>query len=147
MIVEYPVLIVEDDAPFRRSLENFLHRAGYAFHSCSNSRDALALAEVVRPCVVIVEYHLSDGNGVALLQKLMRIVPEAEPILISEYDFQAVAPMLVGVRAGSFLKKPFDLVELESALSCACGKGGESGGTLEWKRELSGEGMPACLLK
>jgi ActR/RegA family two-component response regulator len=145
--VEFPVLLVEDDAPFRRSLENFLGRAGYTFYSCANTRDALMLAEAVRPGILIVEYHLSDGNGVTLLRNLMRIVPEAKRILISEYDFQAVAPRLVDVPVGSFLKKPFDVVDLECALSGASSNGGKSSDTLEWNRGLSGEGMPASLLK
>ncbi|NTU47612.1 MAG: response regulator [Syntrophobacteraceae bacterium] len=145
--VKCPVLVVEDDAPFRRSLENFLDRAGYAYHSCTNTRDALMLAEAVRPGILIVEYHLSDGNGVTLLRNLMRIVPEAERILISEYDFQAVAPKLADVPVGSFLKKPFDVVDLECALSGANSKGGKSSDTWEWKQELGSEGMPASLLK
>ncbi|NLI81128.1 MAG: response regulator [Deltaproteobacteria bacterium] len=145
--MEYAVLLVEDDAPFRRSLENFLTRAGYTYRSCSSTRDALAIAEAVRPDVVIVEYQLPDGNGVTLLRKLMRIVPEAEPILISEYDFQAVSHMLMNVRAGSFLKKPFDVVDLEAALSFAREKAGKLTETLEWKRVMSSEGMPPCVLK
>jgi len=145
--VKCPVLLVEDDAPFRRSLENFLDRAGYTYYSCSNTRDALILAETVRPGILIVEYHLSDGNGVTLLRNLMQIVPEAERILISEYDFQAVAPNLADVPVGSFLKKPFDVVDLECALSCASSNGDMLNDKLEWNRELSHEGMPAYLLK
>lgn len=147
MRVERPVLVVEDDAPFRRSLENFLDRAGYTYYSCSNTRDALVLAETVRPGILIVEYHLPDGNGVTLLRNLMRIVPEAQRILISEYDFQAVSPKLADVPVGSFLKKPFDVVDLECALSCANSSGGMLNGTLERNQELSHGGMPAYLLK
>lgn len=125
MHVENLVLLVEDDAPFKRSLEKFLNQAGYAFDSCSTAREALALAEKHRHDVVIVEYHLPDSNGASLLEKLMLVAPAVSSIVLSKYDFQAIANDLDRVRIGSFLKKPFDLVELESALSSACSKAGK----------------------
>jgi DNA-binding NtrC family response regulator len=116
------VLLVEDEASLRRSLEKCLERAGYTFECCSTARDALALAERLDPDIVIAEYHLPDANGVALLEKLTRIVPNATAILLSEYDFQAIAKDVLHVNVRSFLKKPFDLVELEAALSSARSK-------------------------
>jgi DNA-binding NtrC family response regulator len=116
------VLVVEDEASLRRSLEKYLERAGYAFDSCSTAREALALAGEFDPDIIITEYHLPDANGAALLEKLTRIIPDVAAILLSEYDFQAVAKDLVQVTVRSFLKKPFDLVELEAALSSARSK-------------------------
>ena len=122
MSTENRVLLVEDEASLRRSLEKCLERAGYTFECCSTARDALALAERLDPDIVIAEYHLPDANGVALLEKLTRIVPNATAILLSEYDFQAIAKDVLHVNVRSFLKKPFDLVELEAALSSARSK-------------------------
>ena len=113
------VLVVEDEASLRRSLEKYLERAGYAFECCATAREALALAERLDPAIVIAEYHLPDANGVALLEKLKRIVPDVAAILLSEYDFEAVTKDLDQAEVWSLLKKPFDLVELEAALSSA----------------------------
>ncbi len=122
MGAENQVLLVEDEASLRRSLEKCLERAGYAFECCSTARDALALAERLDPDIVIAEYHLPDANGLALLEKLTRMLPGVATILLSEYDYQAVAKDVLHVRVRSFLKKPFDLVELEVALSSARSK-------------------------
>jgi DNA-binding NtrC family response regulator len=119
---EIQVLLVEDEPSLRRSLIKYLERAGYTFECCATAREALALAERLDPDIVIAEYHLPDANGVAMLERLMRIVPEVAAILLSEYDFQAVAKDLVHVAVRSFLKKPFDLVEFEAALSSARSK-------------------------
>jgi DNA-binding response OmpR family regulator len=116
------VLLVEDEASLRRSLEKYLERAGYAFECCATAREAIALAERLPPEIVIAEYHLPDANGLTLLDKLTRIAPTAVGILLSEYDLQAVDRDLVDVAVWSFLKKPFDLVELEAALSSARSK-------------------------
>lgn len=147
MRVQNLVLVVEDDAPLKRSLEKFLNQAGYAFDSCSTAREALVLAEKLRHDVVILEYHLPDSNGASLLEKLMRIAPKTAAIVLSEFDFQAVANELGRVRIESFLKKPFDLIELENALSSACSKTGKSipGGDRQASTNL--EGTPASIFK
>jgi YesN/AraC family two-component response regulator len=80
------------------------------------------LAERLDPDIVIAEYHLPDANGLALLEKLTRMLPDVAAILLSEYDFQAVAKDLFHVKVWTFLKKPFDLVDLEVALSSAHAK-------------------------
>jgi len=115
--VEIRVLLVEDDAPLRRSLEKYFERAGYAFDSCSNACDALKLAAHSHYDVVIAEYLLPDANGASMLKMLTLMMPKATPILISEYDLLAIADDLVEANVRSFLMKPFDPVDLESALS------------------------------
>lgn len=141
------VLLVEDDASFRRSLEKFLNQAGYAFDSCSTAREAMALAEKLRHDVVIVEYHLPDANGASLLEKLMLVAPKTAAIVVSEYDFQAIANELGRVKIESFLKKPFDLAELEAALCSACSKPSRPIQNVDRQPEPNLEGMPASIFK
>jgi two-component system C4-dicarboxylate transport response regulator DctD len=146
--IENRVLLVEDEASLRRSLENYLKRAGYTFDSCSTAREALAVAERLHPDIVIAEYHLPDANGVALLEKLKRIVPHVAAILLSEYDFQAVAKDMAHVTVRSFLNKPFDLVELEVALSSARSEVGITPvENIEGERKFGFEGMPSFIRK
>lgn len=119
------VLLVEDDAPLRRSLEKFLNTAGYPFRSCSTAAQALALAQKAIPRVVILEYHLPDANGCSLVKQLSHVDPGIIAIVLSEFDFQAVAQNLDRVKIQTFLLKPFDLVDLEVALRCACLESGK----------------------
>jgi DNA-binding NtrC family response regulator len=136
------VLVVEDEASLKRSLTKYLERAGYTFECCATAREALALAERHVPGIVIAEYLLPDANGAGFLEKLVRIVPDVAVILLSEYDFQAVSRDLAHVAVGSFLKKPFDLVEFEAALSSARSKvGGVTSVDLGVKREHGFDGV------
>jgi DNA-binding NtrC family response regulator len=121
-VEENRLLLVEDEAPLRRSLENFLHRGGYAFDSCGTSREALAQALECHYDVAIVEYHLSDGDGIALIERLRTLQPNLRAIMISAYDFQAIADELQRMDVYAFLKKPFDPIDLETALRSACSK-------------------------
>ncbi len=139
--VENLVLLVEDDASLRRSLEKFLDRAGYAFHSCSTASQALAIAQKATPHVVILEYHLPDANGHSLIEKLNLVAPETVAIVLSEYDFQAVADYLDRVKIQTFLKKPFDLVDFEAALCSACDIATRNPGNGQRLQEVKLEGM------
>jgi DNA-binding NtrC family response regulator len=145
---EIQVLLVEDEAPLRRSLEKYLERAGYTFECCSTAREALTLAEILAPDILIAEYHLPDANGVVLLEKLTRIVPKVAAILLSEYDFQTVAKDVAHITVRSFLKKPFDLGELETALSSARSKAKLARvDNTEVERKMAVRGMPVSIPK
>lgn len=128
------ILLVEDEAPLRRSLESFLDRAGYTFDSCPTAREALVLAQALHPAVAIVEYHLPDASGSTLLKRLAQVAPDTVVVVISKYDFQAVAHEMARVDVHSYLKKPFDPVELEVALSSACARVHCGNGKLKRKR-------------
>jgi len=141
--VENLVLLVEDDASLRRSLEKFLKKAGYTFESCSTASQALNLAQKAAPHAVILEYHLPDANGPSLIEKLRFITPETVAIVLSEYDFQTIAEDLDRVKIEAFLKKPFDLVDFEAALCSACAKASRNPGKGEWLPEVKLEGVPA----
>ena len=62
------------------------------------------LAEILDPDVVIMEYHPSDANGLALLEMFTRMLPDVAAILLSEYDFQTVAKEVFHVKVRSLLK-------------------------------------------
>ncbi len=141
MRAENLVLLVEDDASLRRSLEKFLDRAGYAFDSCTTASQALNLAQTIPPHVVILEYHLPDANGPSLIEKLKLIAPDTVAIVLSEYDFQAVAEDLDRVQIETFLNKPFDLVDFEAALHSAYTRPANSRKG-EWLPESELEGVP-----
>jgi DNA-binding NtrC family response regulator len=121
-VKEERLLLVQDQAPLRRSLENFFRRGGYAFDSCSTSREALVRAGLHPYRVAIVDYHLCDGDGAALIERLRAVQPYLQAIVISSYDFQAVADELRNVDVHAFLKKPFDPIDLETVLRSACAR-------------------------
>ena len=120
MEVEIRILLVEADAPLKRSLEKFLTSAGYSICDCADAREALAAAENFHPDIVICEYHLPDANGAVLVERLMRFLPDVVAVLISEFDFQSISPDFARSRVHGFLKKPFDLAELETVLTSSC---------------------------
>jgi DNA-binding NarL/FixJ family response regulator len=109
----------------------------------------LALAERIDPQIAIVDYHLPDGSGARLVDGLKRVVPKVAAILISEYDFQVVVKESAQISVRYFLKKPFDVVDLESALSSARTKQRVTAvdDDEELGCELDLKGIPVSILK
>lgn len=147
VIVGRRLLLVENDAPLRRSLENFLATSGYTFRSCSTVSDALKFAMEFRPDVVITEYRLPDANGVTLIERLERVCPNVVAVLIAEYDFELIANALKQAKVHYFLKKPFDPVEFEMALYSSCSKAQAAVTNLQWEESLNLEGMSASIME
>ncbi len=137
------VLLVEDEAPLRRSLTKFLERAGYAFDSCTTVRDALVRAKHDSYDVLIAEYRLPDDNATELLQQLKRTLPDISSIIIAEYDPPVIADALHRAGVERYLKKPFDVVDFEAALLSAGSKAADSIRNAEWTQALDCDTVPA----
>ncbi len=110
------VLLVEDDAPFRRSLENFLDRSGYHVVSCAMARRALELHARAPFDLAVVEYHLPDANGADLGRRLMLMRPDLRVLMISFYDYDLISREVRKAGVQGFLKKPFDPAEFDATL-------------------------------
>jgi DNA-binding response OmpR family regulator len=143
---ENRVLLVEDEAPLKRSLEKFLERSGYPYDSCCCARDALNLARMFKYDIIILEYHLPDANGGTLLRDLKLVDPDMASIVISEFDYPVVARDLLKVNVRSFLKKPFDVAELESAMISASSRKSLPGRKPEWEQLVNLECSSASIL-
>jgi hypothetical protein len=64
-------------------------------------------------------------------------------IVLSEYDFHALADVLYRVKIETFLQKPFDLVDFEAAVRSACTKASRISTEGEWAPEVKLNGVPA----
>lgn len=64
-----PVLLLEDQPLIALDLEELLLAAGMREVICLRSvEEGLLWLEAGKPCVIIVDYHLSDGASLAILQ-------------------------------------------------------------------------------
>lgn len=110
------ILIVDDDADIRDSLQDFFEDAGYAVATAADGAEALdRLGNDQPPCVVILDLMmpLVSGNQVyATMQEDPRL--SKVPVIISTSD-PSRAP-----RGVPIMKKPIDLGRLLSAVREHC---------------------------
>jgi CheY-like chemotaxis protein len=119
------LLVVDDQALFRRSLEDRLRGDGYKVASAGNGLEALELLEETpSPCLILLDLMMPVMNGVEFLHALERRRDRGEVrvVLISAYgvvDRVALgSPRIVGR-----LHKPVEMGELRQMLDGQLGIG------------------------
>lgn len=113
MTLRAKLLVVEDDASIRRLLHAALERAGYEVVDAATAKEALSLADVIRPELVLLDLGLPDRDGLELIQLFRaRANPAPAIIVVSarQKTDEKVAALDLG--ADDYLTKPFDSEEL-----------------------------------
>lgn len=116
MTAQPKILIVEDDAHIRRLLRVAIERSGYAVSEAATAREAMSLADIDKPEVVLLDLGLPDRDGLELIQLLRS---KAAVIVVSarEDTVEKVAALDLG--ADDYLTKPFDTEELLARVRAA----------------------------
>lgn len=111
-----PLLLVDDDAPFRARLELMLTRRGFAVTSCGSLAEALAMAPRLGAAFAIVDMRLGDGNGLDLVPALRDANPGIRIVILTGYGNLATAVAAIKTGAVDYLAKPADPEAIISAL-------------------------------
>lgn len=107
------VLLVDDDANLRDSLEAVMVAAGYDVVPASNGLEALAAAVTRPPQVIVSDVHMPVLEGPEMV-RILRAVPQfvQVPVVLMS-GVQTTA----GVFADRLLRKPFEPATLLESLS------------------------------
>jgi serine/threonine-protein kinase len=116
------VLVVDDDPLFARIATRCALVAfsdvPVAISKATTAKDAIANIEQKRPDIVVLDYHLPDGNGLDVLSRLRAERGGANTDVIVASNFLTSAPRwrfdVLGVR--EFVEKPIDFNALVAVL-------------------------------
>lgn len=110
------VMLVEDDPVFASALKGFLKVKGFAVEHAATCEQARAMLPVASWDVVLLDWCLTDGEGIALLPTLRRQARKASVIMLTARD--QISDRIQGLDAGAddYLVKPFDPEELLARL-------------------------------
>jgi PAS domain S-box-containing protein len=109
------VLLVEADARLSGQLGDTFTHQGYQVDAVSTVSDAAGAFAAQTYALAIIEYHLSDGSGDALLDALRRQQPECVCIMMTSDPDPQLAVDWMKRGAAAYLQKPFHpdyLIEL-----------------------------------
>jgi len=112
------VIVVDDQALFRRSLQDRLRSAGYDVVAAENGIEALELLQAApSPCVVLLDLMMPVMNGVEFLQALDRR-SDADGVRVMLVSGHGVVERVAldSKRIVARLQKPLEMDELRSAL-------------------------------
>ncbi|HUR88423.1 MAG TPA: response regulator transcription factor [Ramlibacter sp.] len=108
------VLLVEDDASMRATLERALSRRGMHITPCADGARAIYQWKASTPDVVLLDLSLPGLDGLDVLEQA-RAEGLRTPVLVLTAR-GTVGDRILGLNAGAddYLPKPFDLDELEA---------------------------------
>ncbi len=109
------VLLVEDDTSFGNLLRDEVEDMGLAVRLVNTAEEAVVTATEWMPDLIISDLRLPGADGLALLDRVKREIPEGTPDVLMITAFGTVAKAVESLKAGAedFLTKPLDFEHLE----------------------------------
>jgi len=114
------ILIVDDSEAFAASVADMLDGA-FDARVAHSAREALELAEEIRPRIVFLDIVLPDGEGYDVCSRLKRAFlnqPMQIVLMSANYDANRMERILA-TGADDFIKKPFEPLEFQLRLKAA----------------------------
>ncbi len=111
------VLLVEDEAALRESVQDALTDAGYALDAAADGEEGLYYGTEYTPDVAVIDLGLPKLNGIELIRQL-RAQHRSFPILVlTARDRWQDKVEALGAGADDYLVKPFHVEELLARLN------------------------------
>ncbi len=130
------ILIVDDEASIRESLQTLLEMEGFTVETASTGEDGLAKAAEQPMDLVLLDFALPDRNGLEILRDIRDRDPDLGVIMITAYGTveNAVAAMQSG--ASNFVQKPWDNEKLIADVRAVVGRKRAEEENIQLKRAL-----------
>jgi len=149
------ILIVDDEAEIRGSLEEILREEGYGVASAGTAAEAIVLLQDAPYDVVLLDIWLPDRDGLDVLNDVHALAAEARPevVIISGHGTIETAVKATMLGAYDFLEKPLSLDRTLIVLKNAVEARRLRRDNLEFKRQfslqsvLTGDSVPSKALR
>ena len=110
------LLLVDDDAPLRRSLARALERRGFHVLAAVGLAEARDHAQAHKPEFAVLDMRLTEGSGLDLVRTLRELRPEVRIVIVTGYGNIATAVAAIKAGAADYLAKPVDADDVVNAL-------------------------------
>src|SRR5262245_52262527 len=118
----FRVLVIDDDPSVRDYMEALVSRQGYQVYAVADGEQALKMLAETRPDLVTLDVVLPGMDGLATLAELKRRLPEVPVVMLSGHGQARNIVEAMRLGASDFLRKPFEVEELELAFQKALEK-------------------------
>ena len=123
------ILVIDDEKLIRWTLEDTLRKEGHTVFTAESGEVGLKLVEEESPHLILLDLRLPGMDGMAVLEKVKEIEPDALIIILTAHGTVESAVEAMKRGAFDYLNKPFDLGETKMVIQ----KGLE---TVQLKKEM-----------
>ena len=130
------ILIIDDDAEIRYSLDRVLSSDGHAVITADSGESGVEMAEKNKPNLIFLDNRMGGMSGIETLQHLRTAAPTSLVILMTAYGTTQTAIQAMKHGAFDYVLKPFDLVKLKEMVAKALKAGSDSGNSETVEKRL-----------
>jgi DNA-binding NtrC family response regulator len=130
------VLIIDDEAEIRESLQTLLEMEGYEVDSAPTGEEGLTRIGERTFDLVLLDLALPDRNGIDLLAELHSQTPQIAVIMITAYGTVENAVRAMQAGATNFVQKPWDNEKLLADVRAAIARHRAEEENIQLKRAL-----------
>ncbi len=106
------VLVVDDEAITRDVVEAMLELEDVEVHTAGDGETALAVADDVRPDLVLLDVSLNGVDGIEVCRRLTARVAPPRVVMLTGRADAASREAAAAAGASAYLVKPFSAVDL-----------------------------------
>ena len=117
--MEIKILIAEDENSVRDNLSHFIQQIGKPYQfigGAINGEEALRLAQVQKPHIVITDIRMPRMDGFELIKEMKKVNADTKFIILSGYDEFEYARTAIHLGVQEYLLKPVQSEDLTKAL-------------------------------
>ena len=122
MVERFRVLVIDDDPGVRDYLETLALRLGYSVTAVGDGEEALATLDESKPDIITLDAVLPGMDGLETLRRLKQRIPDVPVVMLSGHGQARTIVEAMKLGASDFLRKPFEVEELELAFQKALEK-------------------------
>jgi two-component system response regulator AtoC len=122
MSSRFRVLVIDDDPGVRDYMEALISRQGYRVFAVADGEEAIRTLEATQPDLITLDVVLPGMDGLETLKQLKQRLPEVPVVMLSGHGQARNIVEAMRHGASDFLRKPFEVEELELAFHKALEK-------------------------
>ncbi|MFB0566515.1 MAG: sigma-54-dependent transcriptional regulator [Candidatus Aminicenantaceae bacterium] len=108
-MIKEKILVIDDEAGIRTSLQGILEDEGYEVETAAKSEDGLSLLKIKNFDLILLDIWLPKMNGIEVLKKIKMMEESSQVIMISGHGTIENAVKATKLGAYDFLEKPLSL--------------------------------------
>ena len=114
------LLVVDDEEKICHLMREYFSQKGFEVRTVCRGDEAVALAGIFRPDVVVLDLLMPGLNGAETLKQLKAMQPIPKIIMFSAADHEDVSKGALALGADFYICKPADLRQIEILINGVC---------------------------
>jgi DNA-binding response OmpR family regulator len=118
------VLLVDDDADLAKMLKVRIEAEGYEFMTAKDGNEMLAILNMKRPDVILLDIMLPNMDGYSALREMKKEEKYSgiPVIILSAKERKKVGDLFMLEKVAFFVEKPFEIKDLLKKISISLGE-------------------------